>query len=224
MSVEPEKIALAEAAFKQLQLSKFAASPLAGMAAWMKAGRAPLASTLRQAGYTSDAERGDTWIIRRLFKSQWGFSIPCAEAINALYSLSPLVELGAGSGYWTALMRAAGADMVATDKVSEGSPGYNLTAGLHCQIEPLGGLPAVRTYGSRNVFCSWPSEGDDWCAEAAAAMQPGRYLGLISKGRGGNIGSDALFDLLDEEFAPKGHIAIPQFPGSADVLTFHQRR
>ena len=224
MSGTPEKIALADAAFKQLQLSKLAASPLAGMAAWMKAGRAPLAATLRQAGYTSDAEKGDTWIVRRAFVANWGFSIPCAEAINVLHSLSPLVELGAGSGYWTALMRAAGADMVATDKVSEGSPGYQLTAGLHCQIEPLCGLSAVRAYPARNVFCSWPSEGDDWCAEAAAAMQRGRYLGLISKGRGGNVGSDALFDLLDKEFSPKGHIAIPQFPGSADGLTFYQRR
>jgi len=27
----------------------------------------------------------------------------------------PLVEIGAGSGYWTALLRAAGLDIVATD-------------------------------------------------------------------------------------------------------------
>jgi hypothetical protein len=222
--LDQEKIALADAAFKQHQLDKLAASPLAGMAAWIGAGKAPLAATLRQAGYTSDAERGDTWLVRRAFVANWGFSIPCADAIKALHSISPLVELGAGSGYWTALMRAAGADMVATDTVSEGSPGYDLTAGLHCEIEPLGGVAAVRAYPNRNVFCSWPSEGEDWCAEAAAAMQPGRYLGLISKGRGGNVGSDALFDLLDKAFTPKGQIAIPQFPGSDDGLAFYQRR
>jgi hypothetical protein len=222
--LDPENIALATAVFKQHQQSKLAASPLAGMAEWVRAGRAPLAATLRQAGYASDAERGDTWLVRGAFVANWGFSIPCAEAISALHSLSPLVELGAGSGYWTALMRAAGADMVATDKVSEGSPGYDLTAGLHCQIEPLCGLSAVQAHPSRNVFCSWPTELDDWCAEAAAAIQPGRYLGLISKGRGGNVGSDALFDLLDKAFTPKGEIVIPQFPGSADGLTFFQRR
>jgi hypothetical protein len=221
---DQEKIALADAVLKQHQLGKLAASPLAGMPAWIGAGKAPLAATLRQAGYTSDAESGDKWLVRRAFVANWGFSIPCAEAINVLHSLSPVVELGAGSGYWTALMRAAGADMVATDAVSEGSPGYNLTAGLHCEIEPLDGVAAVRAYPNRNVFCSWPTEGDNWCADAAAAMQPGRYLGLISKGRGGNVGSDALFDLLDREFTPKGHIAIPQFPGCDDGLTFYQRR
>jgi hypothetical protein len=46
---------------------------------------------------------------------QYGFSIPCKEAVEAVATLSPLVEVGAGSGYWSRFLRAAGADIVTTD-------------------------------------------------------------------------------------------------------------
>ena len=211
-------------AFQKIAADHLAASPLNRMSEWIKAGKAPLAAALRNAGYISTGSKETTWVQRKGFIARWGFSIPCAEAIDLLYRLGPVVELGAGSGYWTAMVRAAGGDMIATDLISEGSPGYGLTIGLNCDIVPLDGVAAVRAYPDRNLFCSWPTMGDDWCSEAVAAIQPGRYFAMIGAERGGTSGTDTLFDVLAREFEHQASFEIPQFPGSHDVLALYRRK
>jgi hypothetical protein len=45
----------------------------------------------------------------------FGYAVPTEEALAALAALSPLLEIGAGVGYWAALLRGRGADVLATD-------------------------------------------------------------------------------------------------------------
>jgi hypothetical protein len=47
---------------------------------------------------------------RHALVDRYGWAIPTDEAIAALVELSPLVEIGAGRGYWAHLLRQAGAD------------------------------------------------------------------------------------------------------------------
>ena len=206
------------------QADSLAATPLRDMAAWVAAGAALPAEVLRLAGFVAETPRGDSWMARAAFIAEWGFSIPCAEALRAIVPLSPLVEIGAGSGYWSAILRAAGADIIATDSSPGSDPGYRIKPSRHSHVEALGGMDAVMAYPKRNVFCSWPTRDDDWCAEASAAMQPGRYLALIGYEGGGNTGSAALFDLLENGFDLVARVAIPQWPGMSDALTIHRRK
>src|SRR3954471_21819338 len=46
---------------------------------------------------------------------RYSFAIPSNEVLAALRALGPLVEVGAGAGYWARLLRDLGADVVATD-------------------------------------------------------------------------------------------------------------
>src|SRR5687767_5522442 len=121
-----ELIAKAQAALRDSVAPRLAASPLADMADWVASGSPPPAAELRALGLTGPAAIGSASAdelrdVRKAFCRVWGFSIPCREAVEALRALErPLVEIGAGSGYWTALLRAAGLDMVATDIESEG--------------------------------------------------------------------------------------------------------
>src|SRR5262245_34518575 len=46
----------------------------------------------------------------------FGFAVPNAEAIAAIAALSPIVEIGAGTGYWAWMLRNAGVDVIAYDK------------------------------------------------------------------------------------------------------------
>ena len=48
-------------------------------------------------------------------RHSFAFAVPNDAALDALASLSPLLEVGAGTGYWAALLRRRGADVVATD-------------------------------------------------------------------------------------------------------------
>jgi methylase of polypeptide subunit release factors len=46
----------------------------------------------------------------------YAFASPNSEALKALVKLSPIVEIGAGVGYWAALLRQQGAEVVAIDQ------------------------------------------------------------------------------------------------------------
>jgi hypothetical protein len=223
MSEDSETVAEARRVYLKLQSNLLAATPLGEMRDWLVGGRVPTAADLRAQGFEFAAPPGNLRLARKAFIRQWGFSIPCAESVAELVQLSPLVEIGAGSGYWSALVAGADGDVIATDAIAEGSPGYGLTVGLHTKIEALDAVEAVRRYPERNVFCSWPTQDADWCAEAAQAMCAGRRLALVGQPRGGETGSPRLFDVLETDFTEERRIVIPQFPGVQEVFTVHRR-
>jgi hypothetical protein len=214
MDSESELVAKALAAYQAAQADALAGLTSLPMAEWMATGRPPSAAELRGRGFTAENTEhlSDMRLARRAAIARWGHSIPCAEAVAALSRHGPWVEIGAGSGYWAALLRAAGLDAVATDLKPWGA-----------EVEALDGVTAVRTYAKRDVFCSWPTRGGDWIVEAAASMAPGRILAVIADGRDGEIASPALYDLLDAEFTIVEEILLPQWPGARDRLMLHRR-
>ena len=224
-----ELIGRAQAILRESLAPRLAASPLADMARWVETGSPPPAAVLRAQGLTgpqaADGPEAQTLReVRKAFRRLWGFSIPCREAVEAFRALNhPLVEIGAGSGYWTALLRAAGLDVVATDLEAEGEGPYGSGLGRHAPLEALGGVQAVRAYPGRDVFCSWPSEGADWCAEAVREIAVGRAFALIADPPGGVTATPALHDLLAERFERVMVVEIPQFPRVDDRLTIHRR-
>jgi hypothetical protein len=219
-------IAQARVVYEQMQADALARSPLGAMADWVATGQPPPAAVLRAAGFTSfgAANADDLRLARKAFVRDWGFSIPCAEAVEALRPLAPWVEIGAGSGYWSALLQAAGVDIAPTDAQPTGPIGYGFTLGRHRRLEALDAVAAVQAYRDRNVFCAFPSEEQAWPAEAAAQIAPGRVLALIGDGRGGVTATAALFDVLDADFTLMGEVELPQFPRVNDRLSLFRRK
>jgi hypothetical protein len=217
----------AQAALRERGRPVVAASPLADMAAWIEAGAPPPAAHLRAQGFTGraaaegpDAERLRE--VRKAFTRLWGFSIPCAEAVAALRGLAPLVEIGAGTGYWSALLRAAGHDVIATDVQAAGEGPYGSGLGRCLDLEAMDAATAVERHPARDVFCSWPTEGADWAYEAATRVRRGRVFALI--GDPAACATPALYDLLARDFEPVAEVALPQFPRVDDRLTLSRRR
>ncbi|WP_372783888.1 hypothetical protein [Phenylobacterium sp.] len=223
MDVNAETIAKARVVYHQLQDEALASSPLAGMEEWIRDGAPPSAGVLRAGGLSAESERQDIRLARRAFIRRWGFSIPCAEAVAAIGRLGPLVEIGAGSAYWTALLRAAGHDVIATDILAAGEEESEFSVGRHAPSERLDGPGAIVKYPERDVFCSWPTEGADWAMRAAVAIRPGRGLALIGDGRGGCTATASLFDVLDAIFTVEAVVELPQFPRIRDRLTIYRR-
>lgn len=205
----------------------FDRSPLARIPEWIEAGKAPPAKVLRDQGFTTastDAERyAELRLARRVFVRRYGFSIPCSEVMGVLSRMGPLVELGAGSGYWSALLRNAGLDVVATDPFAGRESGYGFEGGRHAGIERLGGLQAVEAYPDRDLFCSWPTEGSPWALAAVRRMRIGRRIALIGEPRGGCTATPGLYRYLETRFRLLGAIDIPQFPKVADRFFVYQR-
>jgi hypothetical protein len=155
---------------------------------------------------------------------RYGFSIPCAEAVDALLRLGPLVEVGAGTGYWSRLLDSAGASIVATDKAAGARLGLVFTVGEHFPVLPLGAVKAAREFPDRAVFVSWPSAKRAWPALLVGDLGPGRIIAMIGEGRGGTTGDDRMFDFLDRDFEVTARVPIPRFPTCEDLLTIYERR
>lgn len=204
------------------QDSALAYSPLAIMPAWCATGVFPQSAGLRAEGYRSELPM--TGLSERdAFIRHWGNSIPCAEAIDALRMLGPLLEIGAGSGYWSAILSRAGHDVIATDiGLGLGRGGFEI--GAHFPVDLLAAADAIQAHPDRDVFCSWPDEPPaSWAAGAVNGMRPGRTLALISDGPGGVCGADALYAVLGASFEHVATVEIPQFPEFRDDLKLYRR-
>jgi len=224
---DAQTLAAAQARYVQMQDEALRRGPLARVAEWIQAGKAPPAEQLRSQGLMTpphdETRIPEFRMARKAFVRTYGFSIPCAEAIGVLARLAPLVEIGAGTGYWSALLRNAGLDVVTTDAFPVGDIGYGFQAGRFCEAEALTGDAAVRAYPERNVFCSWPTQDSPWALAAVRAMAPGRRLALIGEPRGGETGTPGLHRYLETRFRLLGTLAIPQFPKERDALFVYER-
>ena len=62
---------------------------------------------------------------RRELASLFSWAVPNARALEVLAAHAPLVECGAGMGYWSALLRARGIDVLAYDAAPPGRSSKN---------------------------------------------------------------------------------------------------
>jgi hypothetical protein len=164
-----------------------------------------------------DADMRD-WMTRKAVIRTHGFAIPCREALEAICSLSPILEVGAGSGYWTALIRKLGCDAIASDVVSRG---WKVPHGRFAECLPLDGAAAVKEYSDRNVLMIWPAAHGDWMVRSLQAMHTGQRLALISES---SCGNPEFYNYLKEVFEVEIRFPVPRWPGSGDYGLVAVRR
>jgi hypothetical protein len=190
---------------------------------WAKSGDVPTASAARCL-FTS-AELMSAWTA---WRTQVGYSMPCREVIEAIEERSEhLVEIGAGLGFWTAVLRARALavdpdhplDVVATDD----SP----RPGSYTHVARLSATRSVQGWPERDVIVASPSYGPDLPFGAALAMQPGRLL-FWYEGRaqryGGYQGAEIFARMLSEEFEEEAEpLELVNAWGHTDLLSIHRR-
>jgi len=160
-------------------------------------------------------------VLRDVTIKRFGFSIPCTEAVERLVKLSPLLEVGSGSGYWAKILRDAGADIIATD-LGEATDFFQTWAGA--DVQKMSADDAVLKWPDRNVFVSWPSYDESWAGEMAAKIRPGKMLAYIGEGRCGCTADAGFFDLLRDGFEEVDSVAIPKWECIHDYLEIYRRK
>jgi hypothetical protein len=157
---------------------------------------------------TGEVERiRETYDLRTRAINEFGFSIPCKELLDALALHQPIVEVGAGSGFMTALMRHRGIDVVGTDSGS-GHSWITLKRWDPEQVE-MSGKRAVRHYRDRNVFCSWPSLSETWFRQALRAMRIGRKAIIVEEDA---CAEQSTWDYREAAFDLTTNIKVPAWP------------
>ncbi len=160
---------------------------------------------------------------------RFAFAVPTDAAVAALAALSPLVEIGAGRGYWAHLLREAGADVLAFDtyppryadsgwwRPGDGAP---WTAILR------GGPERAGRYPDRTLFLCWPPYGADMAARALRAYDRagGQRVAYVGEGEGGCTGDRAYHAALERDWRVVRRVVLPQWGGIHDDLTIYRRQ
>lgn len=88
----------------------------------------------------------------------YAYVLPSASALATIAGLGPLVEMGAGTGYWAHRLRSVGADIVAFDQAPIGGEQANRyhPRGLSWTHVDQGDQALLAGYADRTLFLCWP--------------------------------------------------------------------
>ena len=110
---------------------------------------------------------------------QYSFAVPSEAALRALARWGPLVEMGAGNGYWARCLQERGVDIVAYDQHAS-TPGAPRLDWTSVWTEVRFGRPDVLTqHADRTLFLCWPPWLDPMAADCLDVYTGKRvaYLG-----------------------------------------------
>jgi hypothetical protein len=158
--------------------------------------------------------------------AKYAWAIPDDNAIEALARMGPIVEMGAGNGYWARLIADAGGKI---------EP-YDMKPGCHCRdtvpsrlwYPVMAGGPKSIADRHRDhvLLLVWPPYQGElaFLAITQYLLIGGRSVVFVGESRGGCTGDDRFFDALNTHFDEVGSVDIPQWSGLHDDMTVYQRK
>jgi len=152
---------------------------------------------------------------RRELAALLAWAIPAEGALGVLAGYGPLVECGAGTGYWAALLRARGVDVLATDLAPANR---SWTA-----VSAAAAVTAVRAHPGRTLLLCWPPYDDDGASYAALRAYRADVLLYAGGGPGGPTGTVRFHRELELNWSPAEQVALPTWPGLRDRLVVYRR-
>lgn len=159
--------------------------------------------------------------------SRYSWAIPTEEALRQIAGLSPIVEMGAGTGYWASLLKKMGADIVAYDRAPPGSLRSLVSAcnpwhvGSKQHAKVLHGTPeTLKEHSDKTLLLCWPPRGP----MARQCLKHWKGQNLVHIGEFGGFTADLrLQDVVQREFRLVATIMLPRWPGVNDMMTIWRR-
>ena len=150
---------------------------------------------------------------------QYAWAIPTPEAIACVAEYSPILEVGAGNGYWARLLKLAGADVLAFDDRSWNMKDY----GGQWSDVVEGSLELVRRHSHRSLFLCWPPFGEPLARWALVRYQGGTVI-FIGEQEDGCTADSRFYERLHRSWHRIDGVAIPQHYAIHDYLGVYRRR
>jgi hypothetical protein len=177
---------------------------------------------------------------RDVLVAKYAWAIPNDQAIAELSRYSPLIEIGAGLGFWAYLINQAGGDIVAYDN----RPGlawnlqYNEDASddekehkeyLLKLVQPkswfnvkVGSFEKLKSHPKRTLFLCWPPYKERLALDCLNSYK-GNNLIYVGEWYG-CTGCNEFHELLEESWDVIKEIYIPRFYGLNDAMYVLKRK
>lgn len=135
----------------------------------------------------------------------FSFAIPNRKAIDTIKKYSPIIEIGAGNGYWAKLLAQEGVDIHAYDAY---------TSSKHFSVQK-GGPKKIKEEPDRTLFLCYPdldsSMAYNCLVNYQKQLQNGKVLIII--GEPGLTGDDRFWDGIENLNLNEIHkVELPHFP------------
>ncbi|MBN2079512.1 MAG: GIY-YIG nuclease family protein [Spirochaetes bacterium] len=138
------------------------------------------------------------------FISRYAFAVPTIDIVDAIARHSPIVEIGAGTGYWAMCLGDAGADVVAYDlrppgdeppwEWREANPWFEES----WSVVVRGGTEMAAAHPDRALFLCWPPPGSPVAREALLRHRDAGGRILVFIGSPGSSADEEFFSCLEE--------------------------
>jgi len=178
----------------------------------------------------------DRWREGRLARwrlvDRYAFAIPSPEAIALIARYSPLVEIGAGSGYWARLLREAGAEIRAYDiapppprprEREQPQPGETYQFWRQWSRVMRGGPSVLARYSPAwNLLLCWPPYEKPMAADCLRRFR-GRFVVYIGE-EDGCTADETFRQDLAAGWREVERLELPHWEGIWDELTVYERK
>ena len=200
-------------------------NPFERVVTWISVGHAEVAHAISRA-------------LRPLLVATFAYAVPTEPCLRRIAELGPLVELGAGSGYWARCLSERGAAIRAFDRTLPADQRRKGGAFIqHFAIESGGPEAAADALGAaRSLLLCWPpgvsnrAEVDAGATPtfsnmglAALALFRGKHLVFFGE-RSDSFGSPAFVAALDRQFLLERRETLPNLGTWRDAALFYRRR
>lgn len=152
---------------------------------------------------------------------RYAWAIPTDEALAAIADYSPIVELGAGTGYWAMLLESLGARVTCFDSHPPNISENRYKHAKEYHVVRRGGPESLVNYTDHALFLCWPPY-DEPMAMQALECYHGQTLIYVGEDSGGCTGNEAFHDALTK-WTVVQELALPQWNWIHDALWVYRR-
>jgi hypothetical protein len=150
--------------------------------------------------------------------TKYAHAVPTEESLRFIGEHGPVVELGAGNGYWASLLKNRGYDTVAYDAWS----GYAYSPGATWTEVLKGDAKMLAKHPDRTLFISWPSNG---AASDALIHFKGNKFAYLGEQSSDIMGDNQFFQILKRDWKEVRSMPVPSLDGfNQDALYFYERK
>lgn len=168
----------------------------------------------------SQGERRET--ARERAVSKYAFAVTSHLTIDRIAAHGPIIEVGAGSGWWAHRLELVGCDVVATDVASPETSRRFPRRRPYTKIDLMTGAEAAARYPERTLLMVWPEVGN-MSLEALEAYR-GEKVIYIGEDEAGCTACDEFFDLLSRDYEKVQGIPLAKWSGCFDIAIVYRRK